>query len=199
MSDADHLADKHGCSTALVIVDMINLWNLRNGAAVRRAARATVPAIVRLIRSAHRARAAVIYANDNFGRWRSDLPALIEASRHAHPDGAFIVDAIAPQPTDYIVLKPEHSAFYATPLQPLLKAIKATRLVIVGATGDQCVLATAGDALLRDYAVTIPRDAIACANAKRLRAVLNHFGEVMRIPTPLSRGVRWHAPRRDAG
>jgi nicotinamidase-related amidase len=63
--------------------------------------------------------------------------------------------------------------------------------VLPGASGDQCVLATAGDALLRDYKVTIPRDTIACPSPARTRAILRHFGAVMDVPTPSAAAVRW--------
>jgi nicotinamidase-related amidase len=192
MSDADHLAGHHASAKALVIIDMINVWNMPGGADIRRAARAMIPKLSRLIQSARRANVAVIYANDNFGRWRSDLSHLMEQSRQSHRDAAAIVDAIAPEAADYIVLKPEHSAFYASPLEPLLKALRARHLVLTGVSGDQCVLATAGDALLRDYEVSIPRDAIACASPARTRAVLRHFQQVMELRTPEARRIKWH-------
>jgi nicotinamidase-related amidase len=191
MREADHLAAAHASTTALVIIDLINTWEMPGGARVRRAARGMLPSLTRLIRSARRADAPVIYANDNFGRWRSNLPALIEQCRLSHRDSAAIVDAIAPHANDYVVIKPEHSAFYATPLDPLLKALRSEHLVLTGVSGDQCVLATAGDALLRDYRVTIPRDTIACPTPARTRAVLRHFDSVMDVPTPRAAAVRW--------
>lgn len=178
-------------STALIVVDMINTWVMQDGAALLRQASRMLPNLVRLTASARRAGVPIIYANDNFGRWRSNLPATIEQARQASRASARIVDALAPRVTDYVVLKPEHSAFFATPLELLLKALKVRRLVIVGISGDQCVLATAGDALLRDFTVIVPRDAIASATAARTRAILKHFRDVMDVATPSSRGVRW--------
>ena len=63
---------------------------------------------------------------------------------------------------------------------------------IAGIAGDQCVLATANDALLRRYEVVIPRDAIACATAARDKAVLRHFSGVMDLSTPTSARVQWN-------
>lgn len=186
-----HLAARHPTTMALIVIDMMNIWTMANGPKVRRAARAMLPALARMVQRARDAKAPVIYANDNFGRWRSNMPALVEQSRRSHPDSQAIVEAIAPVATDYVVLKPEHSAFYATPLEPLLKALHTRHVVLAGVSGDQCVLATAGDALLRDLDVTIPRDTIACATPLRTRAILRHFQQVMDLPTPLAQRIRW--------
>jgi len=39
----------------------------------------------------------------------------------------------------YFVLKPMHSAFYATPLEILLRHLHVRRVITVGVTADQCV------------------------------------------------------------
>jgi nicotinamidase-related amidase len=104
---------------------------------------------------------------------------------------AEIVAALAPGGDDYFVLKPRHSGFYATPLHLLLGALGVRRLVLSGVAGDQCVLATAGDALVRGYKVIVPRDAIVCATAQRTKAVLAHFRTAMDIATPPVRALRW--------
>lgn len=191
MNRTDHFGVATGHDTALVLIDLINTWEMKDGPALLRHTLSALPAISTLLDSARRHGAPVIFANDNFGRWRSNLPALVELARAADPRSARIVDALAPTATDYIVLKPAHSAFFATPLERLLEALKIRRLVLAGIAGDQCVLATASDALLRRFEVIVPRDAIACASAARRNAVLRHFATAMDIPTPASRGVRW--------
>jgi nicotinamidase-related amidase len=171
---------------------MINTWAMADGRAVRREAVRILPQLRRLLDGARRARAPFIYANDNFGQWRSDLPALIARVQSAGAASRRIVDALAPEPDDYIVLKPRHSAFFATPLELLLQSLRTGRLVITGASGDQCVLGTVADALLRGYDVVVPRDAIACATPARTRAIVSHFDTVMKVRTPLARSWRWH-------
>lgn len=193
MGDDRHLAKRHASTMALIVIDMINIWTMPGGAQLRRAAWELIPPLSRLIRRARQRDAPVIYANDNFGQWRSNLPALIEQSRNSHGESVAIIDAIGPHANDYVVLKPEHSAFYATPLEPLLEALRADRLVLTGVSADQCVLATAGDALLRNFEVTIPRDTMASPTQARQRAVVRHFQEVMNLRTPLARSIRWNA------
>jgi len=177
--------------TALVVVDMINTWAMAEGRAVRDEATRMVPQLRHLLAGARRAGRPVIYANDNFGQWRSDLPALIARVRAGGADSRRIVDALAPRSDDYVVLKPRHSAFFATPLELLLQSLRIGRLVVAGASGDQCVLGTVADALLRGYDVVVPRDAIACATNERTRSVVRHFDKVMKVGTPLARSCRW--------
>jgi len=189
--EAGHLASSAACPASLLVVDMINTWQMQGGKALLVAASRMLPNMVRLLTAARRAGAPIVYANDNFGCWRSNILQTIAQAREAHPVSARIVDALAPQPNDYIVLKPKHSAFYATPLALLLRALEIKRLVIAGVSADQCVLATAGDALLREYEVIVPSDAVASPTAARTRAILKHFRDVMDIPTPTSPNVRW--------
>jgi len=130
MKPRRHLAARHPTTTALIVIDMINTWQMPHGPRVRRAALTMLPTLARLITRARRARVPVIYANDNFGLWRSNLPELIERCRKSHRDSAAIVEAIAPLATDYVVLKPKHSAFYATPARTVARgsASRASRI-----------------------------------------------------------------------
>ena len=112
-------------------------------------------------------------------------------ARSVSPANAKIVDRLSPQARDYAVLKPAHSAFFQAPLDHLLKQLGVKRLILTGVSGDQCVLATAADALLRDYTVVVPRDAVACPTPARTRAILRHFEIAMDIATPHARHVRF--------
>jgi nicotinamidase-related amidase len=103
----------------------------------------------------------VIYANDNFGHWRSNFA---DVMRHCLASGgasATIAGWMRPAPGDYSILKPRHSAFYGTPLEFLLQDLGVTTLVIAGIAADSCVLYTSLDAHLRDFPVWVPRDCVA--------------------------------------
>src|SRR5206468_2046667 len=79
----DTNADLHGSApdthpVALLLVDVINPLDFPEADQLLRHA---LPAAGRLAELKHRARAAgvpVVYANDNFGRWRSDLSAVVK-------------------------------------------------------------------------------------------------------------------------
>jgi len=193
MNAMDTSRHPHSGKSALVIVDMISTWQMKNGAQLLRQAVKMAPQLASLARRARSRGVAVVYANDNFGHWRSDMPSLLEQARQSHPLSATIVDALAPLPGDYFVLKPAHSAFFQSPLEKLLDDLHVGKLVLAGASGDQCVLATASDALLRGFKVVVPRSTIASPTPARSRHVLEHFRVAMDIATPDARSLRWQS------
>ena len=178
-------------TTALLLIDLINTWRMPGGRKLLDRTLAMLPRLVRLKARAVKARAPVIYVNDNFGQWRSDFRQAVARARDTTARAARVAEALSPGADDYFVLKPRHSAFFSTPLDLLLQELKISRLILCGVAGDQCVLATASDALVRKYRVVVPRDAIACAEAWRTAAVLRHFRHVMDIPVVYSARVRW--------
>jgi len=185
------LKTRRRAQRALLLIDLVNTWDMAGGSQTLRRAHALLPRIVRLRQSAARAGAPVVYVNDNFGQWRSDFRQVIEHARAAAPRSAAIVDALHPDADDYFILKPRHSGFFSTPLDLLLEDLGATGLVLCGVVGDQCVLATASEALVRKYSVVIPRDTLVCPTPGRTAAALAHFRTAMDIATPLVRHVRW--------
>ena len=54
------------------------------------------------------AKVRVVYANDNFGRWRSDLNAVVENCETPTCKGRPLVELLKPGEDDYFVLKPKH-------------------------------------------------------------------------------------------
>jgi nicotinamidase-related amidase len=147
-------------SVVLLIVDMINDLNFPGGDALLHNAQPAARRIAALAERARAARVPVLYVNDNFGLWRSDLQATVEHVRRS-PRGRLLLDPLHPRADDYFVLKPKHSGFYATPLELLLAHLGARRLVMTGITTNQCILFTAYDAHMRNYRLTVPADCVA--------------------------------------
>ncbi len=164
---------------ALLILDMISDFGFRGGAAAARAALPIASRIARLAQRARRAGVPVIFVNDNLGRWRSDFPAILRHCSRVASKGAAVLEALAPQPRDYVVLKPKHSGFYATPLATLLEYVGARTLVLTGASTHQCVLFTANDAYVRDYRLWIPRDCVASPTRAQARLAARYFRSVL--------------------
>ena len=196
--DAGSGSNGKSARRALLLIDLISTWDIADGKALLRQTVPILPALVRLRAGATAARAPVIFVNDNFGQWRSDFRQVIAAARASGADAARIVDALEPGAQDYFVLKPRHSAFFATPLDLLLQELAVDTLVLCGVAGDQCIVASASEALLHRFRVIVPRDGIACATARRKSAVLRHFHAAMDIPTPASRALRWRGAERAA-
>jgi nicotinamidase-related amidase len=178
--------------SVLVILDMISTWNFPDAEKLLPGAQAVAPAIARLKTRCRDAGCAVIYANDNHGRWRSDFRQLLEAASARGSSGAELTQLIAPDALDYLILKPMHSAFFCTPLELLLQRLKARRLIITGVSSDQCVLITVGEARMREYECVVPRDAVASQDRQREARAIEHFNSVMDVDTPLEQEIRLH-------
>jgi len=180
----------------LLITDMVSCWTFPDADVLVRAALDVAPAIARLKRRCLAARVPVIYANDNSGQWRSDFKFVVRSSLEAGGPGAEITRLLEPGPDDYFVLKPKHSAFFATPLEILLDHLRTRRLVVTGVAADQCVLNTAADARMRDFEVVVPRDCIASLTPARTRRAVEQLQDALEIKSPASSALR--LPRRRA-
>ena len=90
-----------------------------------------------------------------FEKWRKVTREFIDPSllELVPPLAAFV-------PPASVVDKGRYSAFVASPLQPVLKEIGATTLVVSGAETDICVLSTVLNAVDLGYRVIVAADAI---------------------------------------
>ncbi len=139
------------------------------------------------------------HANDNSGQWRSDFTFVVDESLGSDSIGAEITRALQPGDADYFILKPKHSAFFATPLEILLDHLRAKRLVIAGVSGDQCVLNTAADARMRDFDVVVPSDCIASLTPARNSRALEQLRDALEFKTTPARALRLRAAARHRG
>lgn len=171
----------HPHAPALLIVDMISDWQFPDADQLLPRAALIAPAIAALKLRCRAQGVPVVYANDNHGRWRSDFRQVVDASLQQR--GAQITRTLMPDPQDYFVLKPMHSAFFRTPLDLLLDGLKVHRLLLTGVTADQCIATTAADARMRNYEAEAPRDCIASHTVERDARALAHFAEALRVPT----------------
>lgn len=182
--------DLHGnvpdeCAVALLLIDVINAMDFEGGAAFAARAGPAARSIALLKARASAAGIPAVYANDNFGRWTSDFRQVVEHCRVARNGGA-ITQLLEPQPGDYFVLKPKHSAFFATTLDTLLQYLGARTLILVGFAADICVLFTAHEAYLRDYRVVVPRDCTTSRSDEAGERTMRHLEEVLEADTTVS-------------
>ncbi|MFJ6514085.1 cysteine hydrolase family protein [Streptomyces sp. NPDC091406] len=144
---------------ALIVIDMINTYDHPDADLLVPSVRSSLPHVARLIALARSENVPVIYANDNFGEWRSHHGEIIEKTLAGK--NAELVEPILPDDESLFVVKARHSIFYETPLSYLLSQLDADHLVLCGQVTEQCVLYSALDAHIRHLNVTVPRDAVA--------------------------------------
>jgi nicotinamidase-related amidase len=73
--------------------------------------------------------------------------------------GNDIVPELAPRAGETVILKPGKGAFYATPLDELLRSQKITHLILAGVTTEVCVQTTMREANDRGYECLLVEDA----------------------------------------
>ena len=159
-------------SIALLIIDVINDMEFEEGKQLFKQALPMARKIAALKRRASAAQIPIIYVNDNFGHWRSDLKKQISHCLIDGVRGEPIARLLAPVHSDYFVLKPKSSAFFGTTLHTLLQYLEVQTLVLTGIAADVCILFTAHDAHLRDYEIIVPSDCVASNTLPETRMAL---------------------------
>lgn len=176
--------------TALLLVDVINLFDFPRGAALARRSWTPARNIRRLRDRAHASRIPVIYVNDNWGRWRSDFKSIVADCMRPERPGAPIAELLAPTERDFFVLKPHLSGFHETPLDTLLQSGEVQTVVVVGFAADNCVFFTAAEAHMRDYHVVVPSDCCASEADAERRHALAKMRKFLDAETASSRRIR---------
>lgn len=177
--------------SVLLLVDFVNPLSFDGAAELApwalQAARRTAALRRRLAADGVRC----VYANDNYGQWTSDFNALWRRCLALPGTAGKIAKLMAPMRDDFVVLKPRHSAFYATPLHLLLDQLRCKRLIVTGMAADSCVLFSAMDAYLRGYSVWVPADCVAAESAEARDSALQQMARTLkadiRPSPPLSR------------
>lgn len=188
-SDDLHGSAPDQSAAALLLVDVINPLDFPEADQLLQFA---VPAADRLAALKSRAKSAgvpTIYANDNFGRWRSDLSAVVDRCLEPTCKGRPLAERLRPEQDDYFVLKPKHSAFFSTTLDTLIRYLGTRTLIVGGFAANICVLFTANDAYMRDLKLAVPADGVASNTEKENSAALEQMRRVLKADT--RRAAEW--------
>lgn len=161
--------DLHGsapdeCKAALLIIDMINDFNFKDGDKLFVKSLTVAGNILRLKELVRAWNIPAIYVNDNFGRWKSNFNAIVDHCIMDDTMGKPVAEMLRPGADDYFVLKPKHSGFYSTTLDLLLEYLNTETLILTGITTDLCIHFTAQDAYMRDLRIIIPEDCCAAVS-----------------------------------
>jgi nicotinamidase-related amidase len=180
--------DLHGSApdksaVALLLIDVVNDLEFPEGDQVLRYALPMADRIAELKARAREAGVPVIYVNDNFGRWRSNVQALVDHAVREGARGRPVVERLRPGEDDYFVIKPKHSGFFSTTLDTLLEYLQVQTVVLTGIAANICVLFTANDAYMRDFHLVVPRDAVASNTEDENHYALEQMRVVLKADT----------------
>jgi nicotinamidase-related amidase len=95
--------------------------------------------------------------------------------------GTQVHPALAPQPSDYDIVKHRVSPFYATRLEPILRANSVQRLYVCGVSTSGAVLSAAKDGHDRDYQVFVLEDCCAALTDEQHLAVIEQMQRMTTI------------------
>lgn len=158
---------------ALLLIDVINDLDFPENEELVRESAGLAKRILKRKQRCRDAGIPAIYVNDNRGRWRSDFTQVLNHSLRTDSLGRNMVEQLIPSADDYVVIKPKHSAFFATPLDALLEHMGVRSLILTGITTNACVIITAGDIYVRDYALFVPSDCVAGLTQSEQRKALD--------------------------
>lgn len=167
---------------ALLIIDMLNDFVLEGSPLEVPETKKIIPVIREEIKRAKKQGSPVIYLCD------SHDPDDKEFSKFGWPrhavkgtKGAEVIEDLKPDPNDIIIEKKTYSGFYNTKLDETLKRLGIDSLRITGCVTHICVMFTASDAVLRDYKVTVLKDAVAGITKEDHEAALRIMKNVMGV------------------
>lgn len=178
-------------AAVLLMIDVINDLEFPEGDQLLENMLPMSRELASLKRAARTAGLAVVYVNDNFGRWRSDFRAQVKHCLEDDVRGEPVVKLLKPDADDYFILKPQQSGFAATPLELMLDHFEAKTVVLTGVASHMCVLFTATDAYQRGYEIVVPRDCIAANTIEDTEHALRVMESGLRARTSSWRELDW--------
>lgn len=155
-----------GARPALLVVDFVEAY-LAPASPLYAGVEAVRDACVELLTGARRADIPVVHTTVRYQRGGRDggvfyrkLPALRCFEDGVHPEFARFAAGLEPRDGETVITKQYASAFFATPLAPLLTALGVDCLLIAGVSTSGCVRASAVDACQHGFAPFVVREAV---------------------------------------
>jgi ureidoacrylate peracid hydrolase len=192
--------------TALLVIDMQRAWLAPGAPFETPPARALIPAINRLASALRHRSGTVIWIQHTTGRSgeAGDWPLYFQHFIREDRRGASIA-ALVPGATlhaldpaldvsngDLVLPKYRFSAFVRTPhdLESMLVTREIDTVIVTGTATNVCVESTVRDAMMRDFRVFMPHDAVAAldpeAHLAGVRNVMQSFADVRPVEALLA-------------
>jgi nicotinamidase/pyrazinamidase len=167
---------------ALLVIDMLNDFVLPGAPLEVADTRKIIPVVRNELDKAHAVGNPVVYICDAH---EPDDKEFKKFGWPAHAvkdtEGAEVIDALEPAPGDIVIRKKTYSGFYGTILDATLRKLGVDALRLTGDVTHICVLFTASDAVLRDYAVTVVENGVAGLTPEDHEAALRIMKNVLGV------------------
>ena len=151
----------NGADTVLLVHDMQQFWLdfFLDSAPL-------IDSVGQLIAAARAAQIPIVYTRGERPKHQAERALGLDmwGPGLAHPDvtehDTAITAQLAPQPQDFVIDKVRVSAFYETPLAPLLLKLGRRQLMICGVFAHHGVMVSTIEAFMRNYKVQLIADAV---------------------------------------
>src|SRR5688500_6479262 len=189
-------------NTALIVVDMQNIWVHPRGARYLPMSEDIVPRIQHLLQFCRSNKVPVVYLHTTKRKDLADAGILAHIKPQTHDavddwsnvdgsPGVAIYEPGKPADGDILVKKFRSCVFYGTQLETLLRALGRDTIAITGVATNVCCDSTARDGAMRDFEVLFLSDCNASFSPEEQEATLNnfhkHFGVVMDSKTLMAK------------
>ncbi|MFD1039916.1 isochorismatase family cysteine hydrolase [Virgibacillus byunsanensis] len=165
-------------NAAIIFVDIINDFDFIGGDKLLKNTKDILPNLKKLKDYGKKNDIPLIYLNDHYGMWQADFDKIINYCKNE--SNQEIIDKLKPDKEDYFFIKPQHSAFFQTPLQSLLVELEITTLLMAGIAGDICILFSAKDAYMYQYNMHIPKNCMVSEEKESNEYALSLMHSVMK-------------------
>ncbi len=155
-------------NAALLVIDMQRGFLSANSPLCIAGAAATVPACAAVIDACREKGIPVFFVTRAYAADGSDVERPRRAAWEAggkplSPGCDEEISAAMPEefgsdPSDYCIVKPRWSAFFATELDLVLRRLGVRRVILAGTTTPNCIRTSCYDAIALDYDVTVLSD-----------------------------------------
>ena len=181
-------------NTALIVVDIQNIWVHPRGARYLPMSEDIVPHIQELLRFCHGHHVPVIYLHTTKRKDLADVGIFADIKPQTHDaddewsnfegsPGAEIYEPVKPAADDIVVKKFRYSGFYGTQLENLLRALGRDTIAITGVATNVCCDSTARDGAMRDFKVLFLSDCNASCTQEEQEATLKNFDKHFGVVT----------------
>jgi nicotinamidase-related amidase len=181
-------------NTALIVVDMQNIWVHPRGSRYLPASEDIVPRIQVLLQFCRSKQVPVIYLHTTKRKDLADVGIFADIKPQTHDaddewsnfegsPGAELYEPVKPAAGDILVKKFRYSGFYGTQLENLLRALGRDTIAITGVATNVCCDSTARDGAMRDFKVLFLSDCSASFSQQEQEATLNNFDKHFGVVT----------------